>query len=410
LVKAELLEQRIAVSVSGPAARRGGLLAVIRTNFDHIHAGLAFRPEEMVPLPGHPQAVVPYQELLTWERAGRTEVERVFDEEVHTLDVPKLLGTVDFGRPRPRRLTGRPSRGVHPEDRPAEEAIDVGILMALKEEFEEFFPQIQDRCRPEQDPFTGDYYYHFEHPGDGGRPYRCMAAFVGTMGETDAGLLTGGVLREHGPGTLVWLGIGAGIDKDVKVGDVVAATEVESYAQDAKAVEADPPAKFTFHLAGQPYRPSKDLVKQVQNFPFAHTQSFADWQSSAREKLQSDVAADVLQPLLESGLVRERPAIHEGPMASGPFVGATTDFCAWVKSKNRKFLILEMESGGFLAAVSAATLPAHSLVLRGVSDYGDERKAQLDRIGQGVLRRYAMANAAGLLWKLLEAGVLPRAT
>jgi len=406
LVKAELLEQRIVVSVSGPAAGRGRLLAVIRSNFDHIHGSLKSPPEEMVPLPGHPEAVVPYQELLTWERAGRTEVERVFGDEVFTLDVPKLLGTVDFGRPRPRR----PSRGVHPDDRPTEQAVDVGILMALKEEFEAFFPQIEGRCRPEQDPFTGDFYYHFEHPGDGRRPYRCMAAFVGSMGETEAGLLTGGVLREHGPETLVWLGIGAGIDEDVRVGDVVAATEVESYAQDAKAGEADPPAKFTFHLAGQTYRPSKDLVKQVKNLRFAHAEAFADWQTTACEKLPGEVSEDVLGTLRKERLVRERPAIHEGPVASGPFVGATKEFCDWVKTMNRKFLVLEMESGGFLAAVSAATMPAHSLVLRGVSDYGDERKHQLDRIGHGVLRRWAMANAAGLLWKLLEAGVLPRAT
>jgi nucleoside phosphorylase len=218
------------------------------------------------------------------------------------------------------------------------------------------------------------------------------------------------VLRQYGPETLVWLGIGAGIDKDVKVGDVVAATAVESYAQDAKAVAAEGPLKFAFQDAGQSYRPNEDLVNEVRNFPFAHAEAFADWQRGAWERLQDEVPKDVLGPLVESRLVGQCPAIHEGPMASGPFVGATKEFCDWVKTMNRKFLILEMESGGFLAAVSAATLPAHSLVLRGVSDYGDERKAQLDRIGQGVLRRYAMANAAGLLWKLLEAGVLPRAT
>jgi len=408
LVKAELLEKRIAVSVSGPGAQRGRLLAVIRSNFDHIHAGLAFRPEELVPLPGHPQAVVPYQELLTWERAGRTEVERVFGDEVFTLDVPKLLGTVDFGRPRSRR--GGLRHGLHPEDRPAEEAVDVGILMALKEEFAEFFPQIEGRCRTEQDPMTGAYFYHFEQPVPAGRPYQCVATFVGAMGELKAGLLTERLLHQQGPETLVWLGIGAGIDKDVKVGDVVAATEVESYAQDAKAVEAEGPLKFAFQDAGQAYRPNEDLVNEVRNFRFAHAEAFADWQRSAWQKLQSEVPEDALQALLDERLVGQRPAIHEGPMASGPFVGATTDFCAWVKTKNRKFLVLEMESGGFLAAVSAATLPAHSLVLRGVSDYGDERKAQLDRIGHGVLRRWAMANAVGLLWKLLEAGVLPRAT
>jgi len=46
--------------------------------------------------------------------------------------------------------------------------------------------------------------------------------------------------------------------------------------------------------------------------------------------------------------------------------------------------------------------------VRGVSDFADDRKAALDQIGDGRLRRYAMENATDFLWSLMEAGVLRR--
>lgn len=48
------------------------------------------------------------------------------------------------------------------------------------------------------------------------------------------------------------------------------------------------------------------------------------------------------------------------------------------------------------------------LVIRGISDLGDERKRELDRMDGGAIRRLAMRNATRFLWALLDAGILPR--
>jgi hypothetical protein len=59
----------------------------------------------------------------------------------------------------------------------------------------------------------------------------------------------------------------------------------------------------------------------------------------------------------------------------------------------------------------AAYLDPHrtsTLVLRGISDLADDRKAALDDIGSGALRALAMSNATSFLWALLESGVLPQ--
>jgi hypothetical protein len=97
-----------------------------------------------------------------------------------------------------------------------------------------------------------------------------------------------------------------------------------------------------------------------------------------------------------------------GHIASGPVVAASQSFIEHaVKGRYRKFLALEMESGGILAAIYEVTDPRKSLVLRGISDYGDGRKSQLDKIGAGSLRRYAVNNAMQFLWRLMEAGEIP---
>ena len=75
---------------------------------------------------------------------------------------------------------------------------------------------------------------------------------------------------------------------------------------------------------------------------------------------------------------------------------------------NRNYLALEMEGGGMLSSVYGHSDPKSTLILRGISDFGDSRKQELDATGKGVIRRYAMNNATRLLWKLLEANILPR--
>jgi WD40 repeat protein len=98
-------------------------------------------------------------------------------------------------------------------------------------------------------------------------------------------------------------------------------------------------------------------------------------------------------------------------IASDPVVGAAQEFSHWLRSsRDRNLKALDMESAGLVASAFKRVNPTRTLVLRGISDYGDERKATLDALGEGSLRRLAMHNATSLLWTLLRAGVLPRAT
>lgn len=71
VVKADLEEGRVFVTVRGPEASRRRALEVIRSHFDHIHHTIpGLNPEEKVPVPGQTCKPVDYRHLLKLEEKG----------------------------------------------------------------------------------------------------------------------------------------------------------------------------------------------------------------------------------------------------------------------------------------------------------------------------------------------------
>ena len=97
LVKADVQDRKVFISVSGPASSRRRLLAVVRSHFEEIHHFIrGLKPQEMIPLPDHPQVVVPYRELLVMEQNGMRTYPKVVGSQVIDLDVQGLLNGVDL--------------------------------------------------------------------------------------------------------------------------------------------------------------------------------------------------------------------------------------------------------------------------------------------------------------------------
>ena len=130
------------------------------------------------------------------------------------------------------------------------EACDVGVFIALKEEFRTFFEFLKPHLRPDQDAETGHQYYRFEKTASHAT-YRCVATFASDMGEGRASRLAERMIVKYRPTTIVVLGIAASIDKDVRLCDIVVADSVESYFENSKAVTAQDGRGFAFQLAGQ---------------------------------------------------------------------------------------------------------------------------------------------------------------
>jgi internalin A len=96
LVRADAQERRVLINIKGPVAGRRRLLSVARANFDRIHGSIKnLKPVEIVPLPGQPDAHVPYVELLAWEESGMEEFNKVVDGNIVPLSVQRLLNGVE---------------------------------------------------------------------------------------------------------------------------------------------------------------------------------------------------------------------------------------------------------------------------------------------------------------------------
>ena len=97
LIRADAEEKRVFIAVNGPLESRRRLLAVIRSDFERIHASISkLSPEEAVPIPDFPDVSVPYSELLTFEQDGITTFPKACKGKTLRLEVQQLLNGVDL--------------------------------------------------------------------------------------------------------------------------------------------------------------------------------------------------------------------------------------------------------------------------------------------------------------------------
>jgi nucleoside phosphorylase len=289
---------------------------------------------------------------------------------------------------------------------------DIGIIIALQEEFDVFFPTIAKIQQAESDPESGISFFHFDAPAKANQPqpYRCVTSLLGKMGPTKATQVTQRMIDLYQPHTFVVLGIAAGIHSDVNLGDVIIADSVDSYIDRGKLIEFEKEDRnvFPLSLSGQVYQCSADLLHSMHAFKYVHPTVYKQWRQSSTRFWKKRLATSP-QPHLMQAINLQRPVTYTiGPLASGPLVVASSSFKELLLQRNRSLLGIEMEASGVLAAFNQTVDRKRSLVLRGVSDYGDERKTELDQIQHGILRQFAMYNTVELFWKLLETGFFPK--
>lgn len=102
LVKADVVDKKVFVHVTGKAEARRRLLGIIRSDFERIHRELKFTPAELVPLHNHPEVAVTYEELLVWEQSKTATFPKVIGKQVVHVDVQELLNGVDLAGTRRR--------------------------------------------------------------------------------------------------------------------------------------------------------------------------------------------------------------------------------------------------------------------------------------------------------------------
>lgn len=280
-------------------------------------------------------------------------------------------------RPRERRyqltLDGDREAKAQQEMETAKPELAAVVLTALPEELGAVRAQLESEGAEITEKVVkgGGLYYKATLGGD----HVTWTVYVSYTEATSSSAAAGAVdaLVNFDPVIAIFVGIAGGIaEKGVKLGDVIAATEVLDYDGGKETPKGFIPRTRQFHAA--------HALKQLASF----TMLDEAW----RERLLSPA------PTLELG----QPAVHIEPIAAGSKVVASTDSDTYklVRQTADRAVAVEMEGSGFLGAVQRYS--GDAIVVRGISDLIDGKELA-DRAN---VRKQAAANAAGFVCALLH--------
>jgi internalin A len=128
LVKADIQDRKVSIVVVGNPAGRRRLLAVIRSDFEHIHCSIArLQAAEKVPVPGSSGDGVDYATLLVMEEEGEAEYPVMVRGRLIKYKVSELLNGVEEAPLRPRKTEREATAG-------SREAVRVAFSYAHEDE------------------------------------------------------------------------------------------------------------------------------------------------------------------------------------------------------------------------------------------------------------------------------------
>lgn len=248
--------------------------------------------------------------------------------------------------------------------------VDCLIVTALQEEREAVLYQLRpfEPVRGGESPI----YYFCTLPSDQGS-YEVAVTQLPQMGNVAASIHVTQAITELNPTCVLMVGIAAGIQGKVNLGDVIIADQLIYYEQGkqmSKGLEVRP-----LSIPTDPV-----LLHSAENYD-------AD-----------DCWADMVCEHAPSS--KRIPTIHFGPFAVGEKVVAAHSYVSDLVKLHPKLIGVEMESYGVAAAVASAHSRPRFLAIRGVSDFADEQK-------NDKYRDYATAAAATFAVSFLSSGLIP---
>jgi len=97
LVRGDVQGRMVTIRVAGVGQGHRELLGIIREHFERIHKSFEKLPvTELVPVPGHPEVLIPYNDLLAYESAGDDEYKVIIEGQLIKQSVTALLDGVDL--------------------------------------------------------------------------------------------------------------------------------------------------------------------------------------------------------------------------------------------------------------------------------------------------------------------------
>jgi nucleoside phosphorylase len=241
------------------------------------------------------------------------------------------------------------------------------ILTAISEEYKAVrahFDKIEEDPHPEKTIYRCGIFSCNE------RSWAVAIALIGAEND-NAAVETKRAIDYFKPDVVLFVGVAGGL-KDLKLGDVVAATKIYDY-KSGKVTEQ-----------GLCTRPNAPVV------------SYA-----LEQRARIEATEDDWLQLIKGKHCKRPPQAFVGPIASSNIVLASkeSDEYKCLVSNYGDALAVEMEGHGFLIAVRA-NLEVSALVIRGISDLIEGKNRKGEKAWQATAARHASAFAFQILAKL----------
>jgi len=286
-------------------------------------------------------------------------------------------------------------------------ALDVAVYVALSEEFATVLEEVGPGFEAVElrDVALTLFRGAIQARGSSTR-YNVGIIPAGKMGNTRAANVMSAILSRGDVKNVVVLGIAGTLTDDLQPGDVFIPDSVSEYLANSAVTGQE---TFSFTPSGNHFPTDPRLLNRFQLCRTRFKREFARWESAPNTSWASSLGGDALAALHELGInadaKRRLVCGDDRILASGPAVAKGLAFVRWLKNVDRKVSAIEMESAGVCDASFIRTPGPRTIAIRGISDYADERKEQLERVSKGFVRVAAVRNATALLVWGLQMGL-----
>lgn len=269
--------------------------------------------------------------------------------------------------------------------------IDAVIYTPLEEEFS----ALRVRFKPTLN-IDGDNYTGYEGVGPEGKTVAVVLGF--DWGNDQANLVMTEILGRYIPKMAICIGIGGGITKDAKLGDVFYSSHVLDLTQRMK-FEKDKKGINRTRYDPDPYESSANLKKVLDRSRLSSVglSTYKKWVSDCELVNQGLLAGHNTKNLGHPSSYFVTPTGKAGKIASTNAVLADENAVEDVRACGRKMVCVDTEGAGFARACATQGLRQH-VVIRGISDMADETKKIAEEEFKNVFRLIAASNAVLFLY------------
>jgi tetratricopeptide (TPR) repeat protein/nucleoside phosphorylase len=268
---------------------------------------------------------------------------------------------------------------------------DIAVLTIIQDEL---FAVLQALGIPESARVkdeSGTIYYRWRVRSERARrDYNVVLTCVGREGNPPTAAAVQDVLHRYAPQAVLLVGIAAGLKHKVRIGEVVFSERVVAYESAAEGVAPD----------GSAHQEPRPEIRQV---PYRMQQDVVNYRPD-RERLEQRFkrtgGAFPAPPAKDKEFYREhvatRISVKRATVASGEKLLRNPGKLLEFRKLHGKTEVGEMEAAGLMQACERQGIPW--LVIRGISDFGDEFK-------NDHFHELATRSAAAVLADFLEYGL-----